>query len=167
MQESTPTLPSKSKAHKMKTIIATVKLPQHSPPIFSSNKHEVETETKPSLAKATSSTISLDLYSAFSVELPRISEIRQLHRQGQQIEARLVENRIEQQSLKEEITQLRSIFDPSKPVVDESYLRLSMVRMSLMQLIDDPDAKENDPLKVFIGNTKPSWRETNCRCRSR
>ena len=152
---------------------ATVPIQVPQPPHFSpsqecsSNKHEVETETKSSEAKATSNITSLDLYSAFSAELPRISEIRQLHRQGQQIEARLIENRIEQQSLREEIAQLRNIFDPSKSVVDESYLRLSMVRMSLMQFIDDPDAKDNDPLKdIHRFNTKSSRSEADYRCHS-
>jgi hypothetical protein len=163
-------LPSKSDSRKMKSTVPTVKLPQPVPSLshreYSSNKHEVETETKPPEAKATSSITSLDLYSAFSTELPRISEIRQLHRQGQRIEERLMENRIEQQLLRDEIVQLRNIFDPSKSLVDESYLRLSMVRMSLMQLIDDPDAKDNDPLKVFIGNPKSSGCEADCRCHS-
>jgi hypothetical protein len=163
MRNPTPTLPSKSKTRITKAEAApTIEPSQHSvhppppapapapaPPISSSNAQKAESEPA---TQAPSKTSSLNLYSSSSVQLPRISEIRQLHREVQQIETRLMENRIEHQLLKDEIVQLRNIFESSKPVVDESYLRLSMVRMSLMQLIDDPDTKENHPIKIFIGN---------------
>jgi len=168
-RDPTPKLPSKSKARMTKAAnTPTVEPSRHPvhpsrpappapapPPTSSSNAQKGKTETKSLSTEAPSKTSSLDLYSSFSVKLPRISEIRQLHREVQQIEHQLIENRIEHQSLKDEIVQLRNIFDSSKPVVDESYLRLSMVRMSLMQLIDDPDTKENHPLKIFIGK-KPN-----------
>jgi len=95
----------------------------------------------------------LNLYSPTSEELPKISEIRELHQNAQEIGRKLMDNRIEQQSLSGEIALLREIFE-SKPVVDESWLRLSAVRASLMQLIEDADMKENDPLRVFVGKKK-------------
>jgi energy-converting hydrogenase A subunit M len=161
-RKSTPTIASKSKPRKTKSSTPAIKSPQPpftplpappsvSPPAVVVKEQKVTTEKKSLEVNETPNTLSLDIYNSFSTKLPRISEIRRLHTEVEQIESRLMENRIEQQLLKEELAHLRSIFDPSKSVVDESYLRLSMVRTSLMQLIDDPDTKENHPLKAFVG----------------
>ena len=105
MREPTPTLPSKSKARKMKATTPTAITPRlaphplpaphpPSPATYPSTGQQVETETNPLEAKATSNTTSLDIYSSFSTGLPRISEIRRFHTEVQDIESRLMENRI-------------------------------------------------------------------------
>src|SRR5208282_4905734 len=108
-RDPTPKLPSKSKARMTKAAnTPTVEPSRHPvhpprpapPPTSSSNAQKGKTETKSLSTEAPSKTSSLDLYSSFSVQLPRISEIRQLHREVQQIEHQLIENRIEHQSLK-------------------------------------------------------------------
>ena len=152
IQEVSPASPSpippKTEARKKKAAHATT--PSAPPPLPTthlSKRQKVDTEPK---AKS----IPLNLYSPTSAELPKISEIRELHQNAEEVGRKLMDNRIEQQSLSEEIALLREIFESSKPVVDESWLRLSAVRASLMQLIEDADMKENDPLRVFVGKKK-------------